>query len=150
MGICWYCYWGWSKPVAAIYKKALDALCGWEGPLHFGPSHLVWEDENFGSAEWCLAHFDEYKRDYTVAELTIVKQSLEDLAKLPLDIRCVEPEDYEGEHPELFPPPIDIEMVKESQYSGNATNTGYYQITAKIDYTNITVHPVSEDKRCIL
>ena len=146
MGICWYCHWGWSKPVADIYKKALDELDGWEGPLNFGPAHVVWEDENFDSAEWCLEHFDEYEGDYTVAHLAIVKQSLVDLARLPLDVRCVEPEDYDEEHPELFPPPIGIGMVKESQ----CTNTGYYQITAKIDSTNITVHPVSEDKRCVI
>jgi len=23
MGICWYCHWGWAKPVADIYDEAL-------------------------------------------------------------------------------------------------------------------------------
>jgi len=31
--ICWYCYWGWPKPVAGIYKKA---LCDrYHGKLYF-------------------------------------------------------------------------------------------------------------------
>jgi len=112
MGICWYCYWGWPKLVADIYKKALDDLGGWEAPLHFGPAHIVWEDENFDYAEWCLEHFDEYKGDYSIDDLVIVRRSLEELARLPLDVKCIEPEDYDGAHPELFPPPATIKMVK--------------------------------------
>jgi hypothetical protein len=37
---------------------------------------------------------------------------VEELAKLPLDVRCVEPEDYEGDDPQLFPPPAGVVMVK--------------------------------------
>lgn len=112
MGICWYCHWGWAKPVAEIYKKALRALDGDKWPLHFGPSHIVWEDENFDRAEWCLEHFDEYKGDYSDVELEIVKQSLKELASLPEDVRCVEPEDYDGQHPELYPPSVEMEFIK--------------------------------------
>lgn len=112
MGICWYCYWGWPKPVAEIYQKALKDLDGYEDPLQFGPGHIVWSDENFDSAEWCLEHFDEYKSDYSDEELVIVKRSLQELAILPENVRCVEPEDYDDEHPELYPPPSDVEMVK--------------------------------------
>src|SRR3990170_4665508 len=39
MGICWYCYWGWPKPVAEIYQSALRELAGDESPLHYGMGH---------------------------------------------------------------------------------------------------------------
>jgi hypothetical protein len=112
MGICWYCYWGWPKKVYDIYAKAVDDLDCNTSSLHFGPSHIVWDDENFDSAEWCLEHFNEYKNGYSNEELEIVKHSLEELAKLPLKERCVEPEDYDDEHPELYPPPKDMVMIK--------------------------------------
>ena len=110
MSICWYCYWGWAKPVAEIYKKALEKLDGNWGLLHFGPSHLVWEDENFDSAEWCLEHFDDYTEGYTKEEAAVVKWSLQELVKIPIKQRCIEPEDYDGEHPENYPP--DCEVVR--------------------------------------
>lgn len=112
MNICWSCYWGWPKPVADIYTKALEQLDGYDSPLEFGPGHVVWSDENFDSAEWCLEHFEDYKGDYSDEELAIVRWSLEELAKLPLEVRCIEPDDYDGEHPELFPPPQGMEMEK--------------------------------------
>lgn len=111
MGICWYCHWGWPKVVADIYDKALSDLGEYDSPLHYGPAHIVWEDENFDSAEWCLEHFDEYTGDHSIKDLVIVRRSLEELAAVPVDDRCVEPDDYDGEHPELFPPPKDVEMV---------------------------------------
>lgn len=111
MGICWYCHWGWSKPVKDIYNQAVIKL-GWEGPLHYGPSHIVWEDENFDSAEWCLENFDKYKRDYTEEELAVVRWSLEELAKIPLCIRCPQPVDYDEENPNLFPPDSSITMSR--------------------------------------
>ena len=109
---CWSCYWGWPKPVADIYARAVEKLDGYWDPLHFGPAHLVWSDENFDGAEWCLKHFDEFKGDCNEAELEIVKQSLEELSQIPIDIRCVEPPDYDSKHPENFPPPEGIEMIK--------------------------------------
>ena len=111
-GMCWYCYWGWLKPVADIYDKALNDLGDYDSPLHFGPAHIVWEDENFDSAEWCLKHFEKYRGDHSATDLAIVKRSLEELAALPLSVRCIKPEDYDDEHPELFPPPDGIEMIK--------------------------------------
>lgn len=54
MSICWYCHWGWAKPVADIYEKAVDLLDGDSSPLEFGPAHVVWSDENFEMAEECL------------------------------------------------------------------------------------------------
>lgn len=112
MGICWYCYWGWPKPVAEIYLKALADLDGNKRPLHYGPSHVVWEDENFDFAEWCIEHFDEYRGDFSDSELVIVLESLKELAALPMDIKCVEPEDYDNEHPALYPPDSGVEMVR--------------------------------------
>jgi len=112
MGFCWDCYWGWPKAVADIYDKALADLGGNESPLHFGPAHIVWGDENFDSADWCLEHFDEHRGMMTAEDAAIVKRSLEELAKIPLEERCVEPDDYDDEHPELFPPPRGVEMVK--------------------------------------
>ena len=112
LSLCWYCYWGWPKPVAEIYQEALRDLDGYDSPLKSGPGHIVWSDENFDSAEWCLEHFDEYKRGYSDEEMAIVKKSLQKLASLPKSIRCVEPEDYDDEHPELFPPPNGTEMVR--------------------------------------
>lgn len=109
MGICWYCHWGWAKPVADIYKEAckrLDDEDGW--CLKYGPSHIVWEDENFDCAELCLDHFDENKDDYSEEELEVVRWSLEELTKLPLNVRCPEPVGYDERHPELFPPTVEV------------------------------------------
>ena len=111
MSICWYCYHGWPKPVAEIYKRALADLDGDESPLHYGPGHIVWEDENFDSAEWCLEHFDEYKFDHSESDLVIVRRSLEELAALPLEVRDGVPDDYDGEHPENYPPQVEVEKV---------------------------------------
>lgn len=117
MSICWYCHWGWAKPVADIYDEALAAL-GFESPLEFGPAHIVWSDENFGddSIRSCLADFDESLNwpDYeiTAAEKLIVKQSLERLLEIQESVRCCEPADYDGERPEAFPPPEGFTMVR--------------------------------------
>jgi hypothetical protein len=109
MPICWSCYWGWPRPVADIYKKAVKDLGGDSSPLHFGPSHIVWEDENFDSAVWCLENFETYKGDYTDGELAIVKRSLEELAVLPEAIRDIVPEGYDGKDPALYPPSVEME-----------------------------------------
>ena len=45
MGLCYYCHWGWPKPIADIYDKYLE-IAG-SSAMHFGPAHVVWEDENF-------------------------------------------------------------------------------------------------------
>lgn len=112
MGICWYCYWGWPKPVADIYLKALARLDGYESPLHFGPAHIVWDDENFGSAQRCLDNFEKYTGYFMKEEMDIVRESLVELAALPESVYDVEPDDYDDEHPELYPPAKGIVMVK--------------------------------------
>ena len=110
--ICWYCYWGWAKPVAEIYLKALKKLNNDSSPLHYGPAHVVWEDENWYSAEWCLNNFETYKGRFSEEELAIVKWSLEELIKIPLKQREIEPDDYDGLHPENYPPVDGIEVIK--------------------------------------
>lgn len=113
MGICWYCHWGWPKKVMDIYQDALKKLDGDESPLHYGPSHIVWADENFDSAEWCLEHFEDNESRFSEEDLKIVRESLGKLAKMPLKERCVEPEDYDDENPSLYPPPEGVEMTRE-------------------------------------
>lgn len=108
--ICWYCHWGWARPVAEIYLEALRRLDGDESPLHYGPSHIVWEDENFDCAEICLEDFDKspLRDDYSSEELAVVRWSLEELAKIPADDREAAPDEYDGIHPELFPPKVEV------------------------------------------
>ena len=112
MSICWYCYWGWAKPVYDIYQQAVEKLGGDNSPLVFGPSHIVWEDENWDQVDWCLDHFNEFKNDFSEEDLTVVRWSLEELAKLPLSQRDIEPEDYDGENPDQYPPALGVITVR--------------------------------------
>lgn len=109
MGICWYCYWGWPKAIRDIYNEALEKLGGDMSPLNFGPAHVVWEDESWDSAQWCIDHFDEYSKDLSEHEKTVVMWSLQELLKLPEHVLNAKPDDYDDEHPKDFPPPADIE-----------------------------------------
>ena len=84
MGACYWCHWGWPKPIREIYEDCLAKLGGNRNPLHFGPAHLVWEDENWDLAQWCLDHFDEFKFDLTECELVIVRESLVRLIAVPV------------------------------------------------------------------
>ena len=110
--ICWYCHWGWPKPVAEIFQTAVTRLGGDDTPLTGGQSGIVWGNENFDWAEKCLERFNEQEEGYTAEELAVGRWSLEELAKLPLEVRCVRPEEYDGDDPHLFPPPVGVEMVK--------------------------------------
>lgn len=115
MGICWYCYHGWPKPVADIYDAAVAELGGDNMPLDYGPGHIVWADENFETEHirWCLDHFEEYVSDrYTDEDMAVARRSLERLLAVPESVRCVEPKDYDGESPENYLPPAGVEMVK--------------------------------------
>lgn len=111
--LCWWCYWGWPKPIADIYDDCVEKLGGSSGPLHWGPAHVVWADENWGSAQQCLDTFDAFCSDYmTEEQLAVVRESLERLVALPAEWKR-EPEGYgEGSVPEDFPPPAGWEMVK--------------------------------------
>lgn len=106
--ICWYCYWGWSKPVREIYDK-YEAIAG-ESAMEYGPAHIVWSDENFdrSSVQWCLDHFDEYRGDHTDEALSAVRKSLEELLLLSDEVLGPEPADYDGEHPEKYPPLVEM------------------------------------------
>jgi hypothetical protein len=113
MGICWHCHWGWPKAVADIYDRACKDLGDEDGhALHYGPGHVVWDDENWHSAEWCLEHFDEYAKDLSESEKVIVRRSLQELSEIPLEERDLEPEDYDDEHPEHYPPPLGAVLVR--------------------------------------
>lgn len=103
MGVCWYCHWGWAKPVADIYLEAVRRLDGNDIPLLYGPSHIVWEDENFDCAETCLRDFFDFPH--------IENYTAEELAKLPWVVWDIEPEDYDDLHPELFPPKVETVKV---------------------------------------
>jgi len=109
MGICWYYHWGWPKAIHDIYNAALEKLDGDMSPLNFGPAHIVWEDENWDSAQWCIDHFDEYSKDLSEDEKSVVMWSLQELLKLPERVLNAEPKNYDNEHPENYPPPSDIE-----------------------------------------
>lgn len=119
MGECWYCYWGWAKKVQDIYDRAVEMLDGNSNPLHFGPAHVVWEDENWDSAKWCIENFDKYSKDMTEIEKEVVMWSLIELEKIPLKERDPEPQEYkdlddrEQISPEDYPPPKHIEMARE-------------------------------------
>lgn len=125
---CYWCYWGWPKPIRDIYddcvKRAGDSA------MKYGPAHIVWADENWDSAKWCLDHFDEWVRDwnhekhhagqlavdhkpvvrewslnrYTNEQLAVVRESLERLIDVPDQFKH-EPEGYDDENPGDFPPP---------------------------------------------
>jgi len=115
--ICWDCYWGWPKAVADIYDRAaadLDAA-GFdpEHELDYGPGHVVWADENWDCAAWCVTQIETPAfADRDPRAMAIVRRSLEELDALPADVRDVTPEDYDGENPENFPPPPHVVMVK--------------------------------------
>ena len=114
MGICWYCYWGWSKPVAKLYKKARKKLNNCDDYLCYSAGHIVWADENFDndSIQACLDNFDRWKNeDYTDEQNLIVLWSLKELLKIPEDERCIEPKDYDNKHPENYPPTVEVEKV---------------------------------------
>lgn len=121
--LCWYCWWGWPRPVADIFDAAVKELDGDDSPLRYGPGHIVWEDENFetGHIEWCLglysdeAAFSEmYYRDgrFSEHDMEVVRRSLEALLNVSEEVRCCEPEGYLGISPEKFPPPPGFEMVR--------------------------------------
>jgi hypothetical protein len=101
-----------------IYNAALEKLDGYESVLHHGPSHTVWEDENWKDKhiESCLHWLKKdkhiYLERYSQKELDICKWSLEELLKIPYEQRDYEPKDYDGEHPENYPPPEGIEMIR--------------------------------------
>ena len=106
MAICWWCHWGWPKPIADIFNDAVEKLNGDDLTLLYGPSHVVWADENWDCAQWCLDHFDEYLDYYnhTHEEYAVVRESIERLLAVPEEFKH-QPLEYDDEHPERYPPP---------------------------------------------
>ena len=70
-----------------IYDEAAKRLDGDTEPLDYGPAHIVWDDDNYDSAEYCLQTFDEMQYKYTPEQLAVVRWSLQELAKIPIGIR---------------------------------------------------------------
>jgi len=104
MPVCWYCYWGWPKAVADIFDDAVKKLGGDGWPLIFGPSRLVWGDENFddNSIQLAIGSCDN----------AIVRESLERLLLLSESERCCDLADRAmTESAESLPPPAGMEMV---------------------------------------
>ena len=109
--MCWYCHWGWPLPIADIYDR-YRPIAG-ESAMHYGPAHVVWDDENFGREhiEWCLEHFADYSTDnHRPDELAAVKASLMDMLALPDDIlepteanRCEAEDGNPKDYPPSFP-----------------------------------------------
>ena len=116
MGVCWWCVWGWPKPIQDIYDKYKQEL-GDDVALLYGPAHIVWADENWDSVDWCLENFDTWVKDwndnqYQTDELEIVRKSLLELKSLPDEFK-EEPAgfDFDESDPNDFPPPDDWVMV---------------------------------------
>jgi hypothetical protein len=105
-GECYWCWWGWPKPILDIYNDCLAKLDGNKGPLHFGPAHLVWEDENWDLVQFCLDHFDEFSFDLTEHELAVVRESLARLLAVPDEYKSP-PDGFDEDKnsPGDFPPP---------------------------------------------
>ena len=115
--VCWWCHWGWPKQIRDIYDNALAELGGDDSALKDGPAHVVWCDENFDFAEWCLSVFDEWVKKnnngrFSDQQMDVVRQSLTELLSVPDCHKC-EPEGYDGENPADYPPPQDWVMVKD-------------------------------------
>lgn len=109
--ICWYCHWGWPKPVADIFLAAVATLDGDDYPLLYGPAHVVWCDENWHLAQSCLTDCDRNLTELDAHALGVVRRSLEQLAALPESEWNVIPDGYDGAHPENYPPLAGVEMV---------------------------------------
>ena len=64
----------------AIYDKIEAFLSTWPR-AEFGPAHIVLSDCNTEaqSIQWCLEHWDEYKRDHAANELEATKAFLHEL-----------------------------------------------------------------------
>lgn len=110
MSVCWFCHYGWPKPIADIYDRHIK-VAG-ESAMHYGPAHIVWDDENFERkhVQWSLDHFDEHRGDHTDEELSAVRASLVELLALPDSVLDPVP-DFDGDDVERFPPPPGMEMV---------------------------------------
>jgi hypothetical protein len=114
-GLCWYCYWGWPKPIADIYDK-YAAIIG-SHALEYGRAHVVWADENFDdeSIRLCIERLRDPEDD--ADDDALVVETLRALALVPREMR--EADEHVGydndspeHHPKNFPPPPEWVMVR--------------------------------------
>jgi len=117
--ICWWCHWGWPKPIADIFDDCVKRLGDDEGPLISGPAHVVWGDENWDLAESCLEDLECHEvvdmplaGEYVESQLSVVRESLERLATLPDEWKHAPAGYGEKSDPVDFPPPSNWKMVR--------------------------------------
>lgn len=128
MSNCWYCYWGWPEQTANIYSRyekllrmlsdrykeheSLPDLAA-AFTLNYGPGHIVWEDENFDCAQWCLDEATNNFSEWPKKIMALHKRALRELLRLPGWLINLEPEEYQsGEGSvEEWPPPIGVKMI---------------------------------------
>ena len=110
MAICYWCYWGWPKPIRDIYDDCREQMGGDDHPLLYGPAHVVWADENWDCAQSCLDDFDRWCDDLSGHEQAVVRESLLRLLRVPDEYKCP-PEDYDNANPAAFPPPPEWEVA---------------------------------------
>lgn len=82
--------------------------------MKYGIAHVVWEDENFDSAQWCIDNAEKYASCYGADVDAVVIESLKML--LLVDSKYTQwPREYENAgsdaNPADYPPPSDWEMV---------------------------------------
>ena len=67
-----------------VYDEIEEFLHAWP-KAEFGPAHIVLADCNVESEhiEWCLEHWDEYKRDHDGEELAMARAFLNLLLEIP-------------------------------------------------------------------
>lgn len=116
-GVCWFCHHGWPEQIADIYETAV--LVAGYSAMHFGPAHIVWEDENFARhhVQWCLDNFSKYAGDFSARELAAVAKSLSDLLRLQDSVLEPRP-DYDEEIHDVrdYPPPPGMVMIDRDIY----------------------------------
>lgn len=124
--ICWYCHWGMAAPVADILTdlsvriREVSSDRSLQDLLYYGPSHIVWADENYDddSIRHCLNRVTKWRespvlnRGLSDDELDLIEESLVRLLEIPEDVRDCEPDDYDGVNPQNYPPPLDVRMIR--------------------------------------
>ena len=96
--MCWYCRWGWPKPISDIYEEAVQLLDG-DYELLQTEAHVVWGDCNFDVAESFIDDVND----------PVVRRSLELLAAI--DQQFIVPDHWHYDT-DAHPPPDDWELVK--------------------------------------
>lgn len=126
--MCYWCYWGWPVELADIHDESVERIEAILEPLrfnketfeevqteppsgfsalHFGPGHVLWEDENWDCADYCLKECDgEMVEGWVPAAVEVLRDSLRRVIALPDHLKR-EPEGYSEDEtdPKDFPPP---------------------------------------------